>query len=72
MKKLILLLVLAFVMCRCKEYHSHGLRMPFAVTKGSIRTTETSDYVATEVCVMVDGIDEGTPVWKLESIQKKN
>lgn len=72
MKKLILLLALAFVMCGCEEYYSHGPKMPFTVTKGSIRTTETSDYIATEVCIDLIGTERKTPVWKLESIQKKN
>ena len=72
MKKLILLLTLAFVMCGCDEYKSNGPKMPFTVTKGSIRTTETSDYIATEVCIDLIGINRKTPVWKLESIQKKN
>lgn len=71
MKKLILLLALAFVMCGCEEYNSRGPKMPFTVTKGSIRTTETSDYIATEVCINLEGIDRRTPVWKLESVQKK-
>jgi hypothetical protein len=43
--------------------------MPFDVPKGSTRITETNEYIATEVCVMLDG---KTPIWKLESIQKKN
>lgn len=73
MKKLILLLALAFMMCECTtKYQSKGPRMPFDVHEGSIRTTETDEYIATEVCVMVDGV-EGlkTPFWKLESVQKK-
>ena len=74
MKKLILLLTLAFVMCECTpDYQSRGPRMPFDVPKGSIRTTETDEYIAIEVCVMVDGVDGfKKPVWKLESFQKKN
>lgn len=72
MKKLILLFVLAFVICGCTtNYQSKGPRMPFDVHKGSIRTTETDEYIAIEVCVMIDGHLK-TPIWKLESIQKKN
>lgn len=72
MKKLILLLALAFVMCGCTtRYQSRGPRMPFDVHKGSIRTTETDEYIATEVCVMLNGVGK-IPVWKLESVQKKN
>ena len=66
-------MALAFVMCECtNKYQSRGPRMPFDVHKGSIRITETDEFIATEVCVMVDGV-EGvkTPVWKLESIQKR-
>lgn len=72
MKKLILLLAIALVMCGCEEYSSRGPKMPFDVHKGSIRTTETDEYIATEVCVMLDGVERKTPVWKLQSIEKKN
>lgn len=74
MKKLILLLALAFVMCGCTtNYQSRGPRMPFDVPKGSIRITETDKYIATEVCVMLDGVEgRKTPVWELETIQEKN
>lgn len=71
MKKLILLLAFVSLMCGCEEYNSNGPKMPFTVTKGSIRTTETSDYIATEVCVDLLGVERKTPVWKLESIKKK-
>jgi len=66
------LLAFIFVICGiygCTNYRSRGPLMPFDVPKGSIRITETNEYIATEVCVMLDG---KTPVWKLESIQKKN
>ena len=52
-------MALAFVMCGCEEYNSHGPKMPFTITKGSIRTTETSDYIATEVCIDLMGIVKG-------------
>lgn len=73
MKKLILL-ALAFVMCGCTaDYQSSGPRMPFDVPKGSIRITETDKYIATEVCVMLDGLEgKKVPVWELKTIQKKN
>lgn len=71
MKKLIILLALVFVMHGCNNYESSGPEMPFPIEKGSVRTTETSDYIATEVCVYVNGIEKTVPVWRLVEVKKK-
>jgi len=71
MKKIVLLVMLALATAGCNEnYKSEGPTMPFKIEVGSVRTTETKDYAATETCVSV--MLNGTPVWKLESIKKKS
>ena len=53
MKKLILLLALAFVMCGCvKQIGSSrmGKRMPVPIEEGATRLTITSDYIIVETC----------------------
>ena len=69
MKRLLLLVLLAVLLTSCEQYHSTGPDMPFPIEKGAVRTTETDDYIATEVCIGLNGTCH--PVWKLESISKK-
>ena len=73
MKKLILLLPLAFVMCGCvKSIGSStiGKRMPVPIEKGATRLTITSDYIIVETC---DGHNSfEVPSWKCNKIMNND
>ena len=71
MKKLIILALLVFIVAGCEPYCSNGPKLPVQVTKGSLRTTETGEYIVTERCIDLYGINRNTPVWKIESVNKK-
>ena len=47
-----------------------GISYRMKVKKGDIRTTESDEYVLTEVCTGTNGF--GYPLWKKVSIQNKN
>ena len=69
MKRLILLLALAFVMCGC-AYRvgdtSVGKRMPVPIEKGSTRLTITIDYIIVETCKGNNSF--GNPFWECDKI----
>lgn len=73
MKKLILLLALAFVMCGCvKQVGSIkvGRRMPVPIEKGATRLTITSDYIIVETCCGLNGFE--MPYWKCDKIMNND
>ena len=69
MKKLILLLALAFAMCGCNHRVGSttiGKRMFVPIEKGATRLTITSDYIIVETCDGNNGF--GEPFWNCEKI----
>jgi hypothetical protein len=73
MKKLILLLVLAFVMCgyiyRVGDT-SMGKRMAVPIENGSTRLTITNDYIVVETCE--GSISYENPFWKCDKIMNND
>lgn len=73
MKKLILFLALALVMCGC-IYRvgdtSIGKRMPVPIEKGSTRLTITTDYIIVETCKGNNSFEE--PFWKCDKIMNND
>jgi len=69
MKKLILLLALAFVMCGC-TYRvgntSLGKRMAVPIENGSTRITITTDYIIVETCTGNNSFE--MPYWECDKI----
>lgn len=73
MKKLILLLTLAFVMCGCVRQvgnSSIGKRMPVPIEKEATRLTITSDYIIVETCNGTNGFE--MPSWKCDKIMNND
>lgn len=69
MKKLILLLALAFVMCGCVHPvggETYGKRMAVPIDKGATRLTITKDYIIVETCTRNNVFRE--PFWKCDKI----
>lgn len=69
MKKLIKVFVLLIAVLALSSC-SGGISYKMKVKKGDIRTTETDEYVLTEVCTGINGF--GCPLWEKVSIQNKN
>lgn len=73
MKKLILLLALALVMCGC-IYRvgdtSIGKKMSVPIEKGSTRLTITTDYIIVETCE--GNNDFVNPYWKCDKIMNND
>lgn len=63
MKKFILLLVAALMLCSC--IGGQSCRVP--VKEGDVRYTVTDEQVIVETCYTIDGF--GTPHWKLVRIE---
>lgn len=75
MKKLILLLVLAFVMCGCTRTYrvgevSLGKKMAVPIEKGTTRITITEDYFIVETCTACS--DDEIPYWKCDKIMNND
>ncbi len=69
MKKLIKVFVLLTAVLALSSC-AGGISYKMKVKKGDIRTTESDEYVLTEVCTGTNGF--GYPSWEKVSIQKKN
>lgn len=73
MKKLILLLALALVMCGCVRQVGGsrlGKRMPVPIEKGATRLTITPDYIMVETCNGTNGLE--MPSWKFDKIMNND
>lgn len=69
MKKPILLLVLAFVMCGCTYIVgdvSLGKKMAVPIEEGATRLTFTKDYIIVETCDAHNSFE--MPSWKCDKI----
>ncbi|MBP5722056.1 MAG: hypothetical protein J6X18_00530 [Bacteroidales bacterium] len=73
MKKLILLLALALVMCGCVQPVGSsriGKRMPVPIEEGATRLTITPDYIIVETCNGCNGF--AIPSWKCDKIMNND
>jgi hypothetical protein len=73
MKKLILLLTFAFVMCGCVQSVGDtrtGKRMSVPIEKGATRLTITKDYIIVETCDGFNGFNQ--PFWRCDKIMNND
>lgn len=74
MKKLILLLALAFVMCGCVKSVGSlryiGKRMPVPIEEGATRLTITTDYIIVETCDGTNLFEQ--PFWRCDKIMNND
>lgn len=73
MKKLILLLALAFVMCGCVQpigSSRFGKRMAVPIGKGATRLTITTNYIIVETCEGYNIFE--MPYWKCDKIMNND
>lgn len=73
MKKLILLLALAFVMCGCVQpvgSSRFGKKMVVPIEEGAIRLTITSDYIIVETCNGHNNFE--MPSWKCDKVMNND
>lgn len=73
MKKLILLLTLALIMCGCVQPVGGtrtGERMSVPIEKEATRLTITPDYIIVETCIGLNGFYK--PYWKCNKIMNND